>query len=111
MSAVLRDNSHRLIALVAVLAVVLVVPAVASAQGGPSGVEYNSADQLVVGAAQSGDNGGGNNGGGETSSLNEPVVSSLPFTGVDVLAMTLAALVITGGGFALRRLSRPPEQL
>ena len=110
MSAVLRENSHRFIALVAVLAVALVVPAVASAQGGPSGVEYNSADQLVVDAAQSGGN-GGNNGGGETSSLNDPVVSSLPFTGVDVLAMTLAALVITGGGFALRRLSRPPEQL
>jgi hypothetical protein len=46
----------------------------------------------------------GEQGGG----LDERVVSGAPFTGFDLLAMALALAAITGAGFALRRLSRPP---
>jgi hypothetical protein len=36
-------------------------------------------------------------------------IGSLPFTGMDVLIIAGVALVLTGTGFALRRLSAPPE--
>jgi hypothetical protein len=35
-------------------------------------------------------------------------IGSLPFTGMDLLIVAGVALVLTGTGFALRRLSTPP---
>jgi hypothetical protein len=93
----------RAILIAAALASALVLPATASAQGGDAtAAQYEAADELAVGAA----GGGGND---PDSGLDARVVSGLPFTGFDLLAMGLAAVVITGTGFALRRLSRPPQ--
>jgi hypothetical protein len=41
----------------------------------------------------------------------ESRVGFLPFTGLDLLVITGVALVLTGVGFALRRLSDPPPPL
>jgi hypothetical protein len=92
---------------IGVAAILLMAPAVAGAQDGPSSVEYDPANELVVGAA--GDSGDPGASAGGDSALNDPVVSSLPFTGFDVLAMALGAIVITGTGLALRRLTRAPQ--
>jgi hypothetical protein len=98
-----------------VAAVVLMVPAVASAQDDPSNAQYQPSGQQIGGeVAGGGGGGGGGEGGGpgapagDAGGFNQPVVSGLPFTGFDVLAMVLAAAAITATGFTLRRLSRPP---
>lgn len=36
-------------------------------------------------------------------------IGSLPFTGLDLLIIVGVALLLTGTGFALRRLSTPPQ--
>jgi hypothetical protein len=41
----------------------------------------------------------------------ESRISFLPFTGLDLLVISGVALVLTGVGFALRRLSDPPPPL
>jgi hypothetical protein len=92
-----------LIAVVFVIA--LAIPTTAFAQGSDAtSAQYEAADELAVGAA-----GGGGSADGGDGGLDGRVVSGLPFTGFDLLAMGLAAVVITGTGFALRRLSRPPQ--
>jgi hypothetical protein len=91
----------------AVVVAALALPAMAAAQGSDAtAAEYKATDKLVVGAA-----GGGGGGGGpeQPTGLESRVVSSLPFTGFDLVAMGLAAIVITGTGFALRRLSSAPR--
>jgi hypothetical protein len=92
----------------AVAVVLLLVPALASAQAGPSQAEYDPSNEQVIEAAGSG---GGSDSGGDSGDggLSDPVVSSLPFTGFDLLAMGLGAIVITGTGLALRRLTRSPQ--
>jgi hypothetical protein len=48
--------------------------------------------------------GGGGGGSGPPSSN---TIGSLPFTGLDVAVLALAAVALVGAGFALRRLSDP----
>ena len=109
----MHSYSPRAILIALVAAVVLMVPAMASAQDDPSNAQYQPSGQeiggQVAGGEGEGDEGpGGAAGGDQGGGFNQPVVSGLPFTGFDVLAMALAAAAITGTGFALRRLSRPP---
>jgi hypothetical protein len=98
--------SFRATLVVAAVIVALALPATAAAQGGDAtAAEYKATDKLVVGAA----GGGGGGGPEQPSGLETRVVSGLPFTGFDLLAMGLAAVVITGTGFALRGLSSAPR--
>lgn len=91
--------------MVAAVVAALALPATAAAQGSDAtAAEYKATDKLVVGAA-----GGGGGGPEQPTGLETRVVSSLPFTGFDLVAMGLAAIVITGTGFALRRLSSAPR--
>ena len=46
----------------------------------------------------------------EASGLEETVISGLPFTGLDVIALVAVALALVSIGFALRRLSAQPQQ-
>jgi hypothetical protein len=88
-----------------VLVIALAIPAAAIAQGDPTDAQYQPAAQQV------GAGGGGGGGvGGEVAAggLDERVVSGLPFTGFDLMAMGMAAVAIAGTGVVLRRLSRPP---
>lgn len=86
-----------------VLVIALAIPATAIAQGDPTDAQYQPAAQQV--GAQ-----GGGGAGGEAAAggLDERVVSGLPFTGFDLMAMGMAAVAIAGTGVVLRRLSRPP---
>ncbi len=44
-------------------------------------------------------------GGGGASGLEKTVVSGLPFTGLDLIALLAVAVLLTSMGFALRRLT------
>jgi hypothetical protein len=92
--------------IVVVLAIALAIPATASAQSDPTDAQYQPAAQQISAGGAGG--GGAEVGAAEAGGLDERVVSGLPFTGFDLLAMGLAAVAITGTGFALRRLSRLP---
>jgi hypothetical protein len=87
-----------------VLVIALAIPAAAIAQGDPTDAQYQPAAQQVSAG------GGGGGAGGEVAAggLDERVVSGLPFTGFDLMAMGMAAVAIAGTGVVLRRLSRPP---
>ena len=65
----------------------------------PSSAQYDTPipDSGTAGASASG--GGGDAGDGN--------IGSLPFTGMDLIILAGVALVLTGTGFALRRLSTP----
>ena len=62
----------------------------------PSAAQYNPAIPPDGGTA-------GESGGGLDNNI-----GSLPFTGMDLLIVAGVALVLTGTGFAMRRLSAPP---
>jgi hypothetical protein len=92
---------------------VLAVPSAAWAQSGsssPSNAQYQPTDQQIAatggggGPNSSGPNaattaGGGSSGGG--------AIGGLPFTGLDLGVLALAAVALLGAGVTLRRLSDP----
>ena len=86
---------------VAIIAAFAAVPAYAQTTDDPSSAQYGAQipDSGTAGTAASG--GSGDPGGLESS------IGSLPFTGMDLLIVAGVALVLTGTGFALRRLSTP----
>ncbi|HEX2359773.1 MAG TPA: hypothetical protein VHH72_08155 [Solirubrobacterales bacterium] len=94
---------------VALVAAFAAVPA-AYGQGDPLGAQYPTDGQGTSGVAAS----GGSNDPpappapavAEETGLNNNV-GSLPFTGIDLLIVVGVALVLTGTGFGLRRLSSP----
>ena len=93
----LRHSRFGLLLVLAALAVFVAVPSAAMAQGSsgnPSEVVYG--DDIPK----------SDNGGGETGGLDSQI-GSLPFTGMDLIILAGVALVLTGTGFALRRLSTP----
>lgn len=87
---------------VAIVAAFAAVPAYAQTTDDPTSAQYDAQipDSGTAGTAASG--GSGDPGGGLDSSI-----GSLPFTGMDLLIVAGVALVLTGTGFALRRLSTP----
>jgi hypothetical protein len=103
-----RRNRPRLPArgkliLSAVMTVALLValPGAAAAQAsGPTSAQYDTTnDQIAAG------------GGGGPSELSEPsggdpVISGLPFTGVDLVLLGIVALALLSAGIAIQRLSR-----
>lgn len=72
-------------------------------QSDPSSAQYNPPipESDTAGAAAGG-GAGGSSGGGLNSNI-----GSLPFTGMDLIIVAGVAFVLTGTGFALRRLSMP----
>jgi hypothetical protein len=104
-----RRNRPRLPArgkliLSAVMTVALLValPGAAAAQASsPTSAQYDTTnDQIAAGG-----------GGGGPSELSEPsggdpVISGLPFTGVDLVLLGIVALALLSAGIAIQRLSR-----
>jgi hypothetical protein len=75
--------------------------ALAQATDDPSSAQYDPPIPEGQGTAGSAASGGSNSG-------LDSNIGSLPFTGMDLLIVLGVALVLTGTGFALRRLSMPP---
>jgi hypothetical protein len=73
--------------------------ALAQSTDDPSSAQYQAGipDQGTAGATASSNDGLQSN------------IGALPFTGLDLLIVAGVALVLTGSGFALRRLSQPPR--
>jgi hypothetical protein len=97
----LRHSRFGLLLVLAALAAFVALPAVAMAQGSsddPSTAEYTP--NIPPG------NEGGTAGGSSSGGLDSQI-GSLPFTGMDLIILAGVALVLTGTGFALRRLSTP----
>lgn len=80
------------------------VAAPAAQAGDPTGSQYqNSVTQIQRGV-------GGGNGNASTRDsgpLNSPVVSGLPFTGLDLVALGAVAIALMSLGLVLRRLTVP----
>jgi hypothetical protein len=93
------------------LALALIVGVVAAfaaaplalAQDDPSSAQYDP----PIPSTGSGDPGSSGSSGGSGSSGLNSNIGSLPFTGMDLLIVAGVAFVLTGTGFALRRLSTP----
>jgi hypothetical protein len=85
--------------LVTVAALSLVGPVGIAQAGNPTNAQYDN-DVTKVAA-------GLGSGGGPTTSagLQKKVVSGLPFTGLDVVALLAVAVALTSMGLALRRLT------
>jgi hypothetical protein len=93
----------RKLILSAVMTVALLValPGVAAAQASsPTSAQYNTTNHQIA---------GGGGGGSEPSGGNDPVISGLPFTGVDLVLLGIVALALLSAGIALQRLSRTAE--
>jgi hypothetical protein len=87
--------------------------AMASSQGNctsPPKCEYEPKSQQI--AATGGGGGGDTSGGGGPTATTSAhsTIGSLPFTGLDVGVLALAAIALLGAGFALRRLSDPTRR-
>jgi hypothetical protein len=100
-----------ILALGALALAIVAIPAAAVAQDAssdPSAAQYTPTipdgdDETASGESTGGTSGGGGGGGGGLDSQ----IGSLPFTGMDLIILAGVALVLTGTGFALRRLSTP----
>ncbi len=99
----LRHSRIGLLLVLAALAVFMTVPVLAVAQGSsdPSSAQYTPNIPSAAQGAE-GEAGGSGSAGGLDSQI-----GSLPFTGMDLIILAGVALVLTGTGFALRRLSTP----
>jgi hypothetical protein len=94
----------RKLILSAVMTVALLValPGAAAAQASsPTSAQYNTTNHQIAG--------GGGGGPSEPSGGNDPVISGLPFTGVDLVLLGIVALALLSAGIALQRLSRTAE--
>jgi hypothetical protein len=94
-----------LLAVVAATLALLALPAAAAAQdtlSNPSSAQYDAPipESGTAGASASGTSSPG----GLDSNI-----GSLPFTGLDLIVVAGVAFVLTGTGFALRRLSTPRD--
>jgi hypothetical protein len=105
-----RRNRPRLSArgrkliLSAVMTVALLValPGAAAAQASsPTSAQYDTTNHQIAG--------GGGGGPAEPSGGSDPVISGLPFTGVDLVLLGIVALALLSAGIALQRLSRTAE--
>lgn len=80
--------------------------ALAQDSGDPSSAQYDPPIPVAEDTAASTAVGGDSADSGGTSGLSSSI-GSLPFTGLDLLIVGGIAFVLTGTGFALRRLSTP----
>lgn len=106
----MRNTRRSLLGLTLIVALVAAFSAAPAAvaqdsQSDPTAAQYDPQipDSGTAGSSASGSAGGG---AGDSSGLNS-TIGSLPFTGMDLLIVAGVAFVLTGTGFALRRLSMP----
>ncbi|MEK6271302.1 MAG: hypothetical protein AABM42_01465 [Actinomycetota bacterium] len=84
------------------VALLVALPGVAAAQAvSPTSAQYDTTNHQIAAA------GGG--GPSEPSGGNDPVISGLPFTGVDLVLLGIVALALLSAGIAIQRLSRTAE--
>lgn len=84
------------------LVLALAAPSVATANT-PSNAQYEPQNHNISVS------GGGGDGNGP-SAPSRSTIGSLPFTGLDIGVLALAAAALLGAGFALRRLSDPAKR-
>lgn len=90
-----------IVALVAAVAAIWLVGPVGLAHAGDATKsQYGNEVSKIAGSG-----GGGGNDGSAPSGLHKEVVSGLPFTGLDVVALTAVAVALMSMGVALRRLT------
>jgi hypothetical protein len=102
----LRRSRFGLLIVGAIAVAILAVPGVALGQdplSNPSSAQY---DAPIPGGGTAGATGSGGSSGGGGGGLSSNI-GSLPFTGMDLIIVAGVAFVLTGTGFALRRLSTP----
>lgn len=92
--------------IVALAAAVMAPTALAQNTDDPSDKQYNPPIPEQTGAAV-GTAGDEDDGGDEAGTGLNATIGSLPFTGMDLLIVAGVAFLLTGTGFALRRLSTP----
>jgi hypothetical protein len=100
-----KANIHirKFILVLGIATAFLAVPCAALAQDDPTSAQYRPPIPSSGGGVAGGAAGGGESGGGGLNSN----IGSLPFTGMDLIIVAGVAFVLTGTGFALRRLSTP----
>ena len=96
----LPARGRKLIVSAVVTAALLVaLPGAAAAQASsPASAQYDTTNNQIAAG-----------GGGGPSGGNDPVISGLPFTGVDLVLLGIVALSLGGAGIAIHRLSRTAE--
>ena len=102
----MRSRLGLLLAVTA-LSALFVLPAVAAAQdpaSTPSSAQY---DAPIPSSGTAGASAAGTSSDGGTGL--DSNIGSLPFTGLDLIVVAGVAFVLTGTGFALRRLSTPRD--
>jgi hypothetical protein len=113
---ILRRSRFGLLLVVAVATAVVAAPAAfaqdhpsdrASAQNDPHVSQSGFAGGIPSGGAT--DPGGGPSAGNGAGGGLDGNIGALPFTGVDLIIILGVALVLTGAGLTLRRLSIPRE--
>jgi hypothetical protein len=95
-----KHPSLRIIALLATVAALWLVGPVSLAHAGDATKAQYDNDVTKVAA-----NVGGNDDPAPPAGLQKKVVSGLPFTGLDVVALLAVAVALTSMGLALRRLT------
>ncbi|MGZ5319887.1 MAG: hypothetical protein ACXWZW_02110 [Solirubrobacterales bacterium] len=93
--------------IVALAAAVMAPTALAQNTDDPSSKQYNPPIPEQTGAAVGTAAGDEDDGGDEAGTGLNATIGSLPFTGMDLLIVGGVAFLLTGTGFALRRLSMP----
>ncbi len=95
-------SSSRIVALLVTVAALWLVGPVGMAQADdPTNAQYdNDVTKVAAGLGS-----GGDNTPKTPAGLQKKVVSGLPFTGLDVVAMLAVAVALTSVGLALRRLT------
>jgi hypothetical protein len=91
-----------LLALALVPIALLLAPTAVASAADPTAAQYHSGNQQVSAL-------GGEQGGGGASGLSSQI-GGLPFTGMDVIVLVLAAVALVGGGLILRRVAAPSDQ-
>ena len=91
------------LALAVVMGAMLVAPMSIASAADPTGAQYKPANARVSQF-------GGENGGGAGSSGLSSQVGGLPFTGIDVIVLAIAAVALVTGGLVLRRVASSSDR-
>ena len=92
-----------IVSAVMTVALLVALPGAAAAQASsPTSAQYDTTNHQVAA-------GGGGGRLATASAGNDPVISGLPFTGVDLVLLGIVALALLSAGIALQRLSRTAE--
>jgi hypothetical protein len=84
------------------VALLVALPGAAAAQASnPTSAQYDTTNHQIAA--------GGGGGPSEPSGGTDPVISGLPFTGVDLVLLGIVALALLSAGIVLQRLSRTAD--